>query len=793
MTQPIRRLALPVLGGLGMALVVVAAAAAAAGGSHQPVYSPLLAHEAGQRDAVASPSLPYTTAVYATSLGPTSLDPALAYDLQSWLVIGQIYEPLLTYQRDRADVHVPLLASGWTISPDGRTYTFTVRSGVLFQNGALLTAQDVAFSFWRGILYAGASGPATPQWVIEQALFNLNGYTTPFQVSCNDVKNAITFDNAAETVTFHLLQPYGSLLDILAAPFSSVLNQAWFVAHGGWNGDCATWQTYYGTWATSPIITDTNGTGPYALQNWITATGNVTLTRNDAYWRNVQLWPGAPTGPAALQTIDIQVVPTSSVRSAMLLSGQADLADIDQPDPAFTSSVLLRYPAPDGLQSSLGAVTGTLRSYAGLLAPNARDGIFGYNIASGPYIGSGALDGQGIPPNFFTDIHVRKAFNYAFNWDSFIQQAYGGQALQRKGPIIKGILGYNDTEPSYFYSPTLALQEFGQAWGGQVLSNGFVMTVPFSIGDPERQAFANVLKTGIEGLNPNFHIYIVGLSSSDYQAESLFGNSNSTMPISVNGWLEDIPHPDDWVQGYLAGFWSGQQQLPAADSNFYAAEVTACRALSDAAAQTCYENLQASTYYRATDIFLAQPTPTEYVRAEVRGYFANVAFWNGPQFYYLSKGPLPVVQTVNAAADQTISTTSANGAFTGIEIPPGTITDGVKIALTTNTGQYTSPVGLRLGLLTLSVDLYDAGGDLLPSQALGSPVTVTIHYNPATLGGLSENSLTLFRWDGSAYVDAACGAYVRDLTHHVLQVPICHLSQFAVAGTPSLFLPLVRR
>lgn len=97
MPQPIRRLVLHVLGGLGMALAVVAATAAASVGSHQPVYSPLLTHDAGPADAGAAASLPHTTAVYATAYSQTSLDPALAYlfpaggfDSGVWL-IKQIY------------------------------------------------------------------------------------------------------------------------------------------------------------------------------------------------------------------------------------------------------------------------------------------------------------------------------------------------------------------------------------------------------------------------------------------------------------------------------------------------------------------------------------------------------------------------------------------------------------------------------------------------------------------------------------------------------------------------------
>ena len=51
-------------------------------------------------------------------------------------------------------------------------------------------------------------------------------------------------------------------------------------------------------------------------------------------------------------------------------------------------------------------------------------------------IGSGALDGKGIPPDFFSDIHIRKAFNYSFDWDTYIKQVQNGEAKlgRRRGP-----------------------------------------------------------------------------------------------------------------------------------------------------------------------------------------------------------------------------------------------------------------------------------------------------------------------------------------------------------------------
>ena len=66
-----------------------------------------------------------------------------------------------------------------------------------------------------------------------------------------------------------------------------------------------------------------------------------------------------------------------------------------------------------------------------------------------PYIGSGQLDGNGIPPDFFTDINVRKAMNYCFDYETYISEALNGQGVRNNGPIILDMLGYNPDGPMY--------------------------------------------------------------------------------------------------------------------------------------------------------------------------------------------------------------------------------------------------------------------------------------------------------------------------------------------------------
>jgi len=80
--------------------------------------------------------------------GVDSLNPFLGFQAPSYEMWGLTYDYLTGYtMKDMSPA--PGLATKWTTSPDGRTWTFTVRSGVKFSDGVPLTAADVAYTYNR--------------------------------------------------------------------------------------------------------------------------------------------------------------------------------------------------------------------------------------------------------------------------------------------------------------------------------------------------------------------------------------------------------------------------------------------------------------------------------------------------------------------------------------------------------------------------------------------------------------------------------------------------------------------
>ena len=113
------------------------------------------------------------TFVLATYGTLRTLDPAVCYDDTGSQRIWNIYETLIFFDGPHTDQFVPVLAievptlENGGISADGKTYTFTIREGVKFQEGGDLTAEDVAYSFKRNMIVDPDGGP---MWMLLEAL-----------------------------------------------------------------------------------------------------------------------------------------------------------------------------------------------------------------------------------------------------------------------------------------------------------------------------------------------------------------------------------------------------------------------------------------------------------------------------------------------------------------------------------------------------------------------------------------------------------------------------------------------
>ena len=587
------------------------------------------------------------TLVYATIGDNDTLDPAWNYESAGDAIILNVYDQLVTYNGSDATTFVPSLATEWTISPDGMTYVFTIRDGVTFHNGDALTPEDVEYSFERGLLQGGGW---SPQWLYTEALFGTGTYDVAelvdptgaldddpeslqaadpalLMAACQQVTDAIEVDG--NTVVFNLSQPWGPWLATLAQSWGSVIDKSWAMEQGAWDGDCATWQNYYGITSDSTPLRDVmNGTGPYMLDHWTPGEETV-LVMNENYWRTEPVFPGGPTGPS-IERIVIKGVDEWGTRYAMLQAGDADIAtvpreNVAQVDPLLSQTCDWDAAAEDFTCADTDNPTGPLQLYQGQPSTARTDAffIFDVNVEGGnSFVGSGQLDGNGIPPDFFSDIHVRKAFNYCFDWDAFIDDALVGEGVQNIGPLIPGMIGYDAEGPHYSYDPEMCKSELQQAWGGEVWDKGFRFQVAYNTGNVTRQTVAQILQATFLDLDPEgkFQVEVIGLPWPSF----LQAIRDSRLPIYISGWQEDIHDPHNWAQPFMVGTYAARQQLPDDMYNEFKDLVNAGVAAGTPEERAAiYKQLTQKDYDYAIAIRLAVATGRHYEQRWVKGYYYN--------------------------------------------------------------------------------------------------------------------------------------------------------------------------
>jgi len=624
-----------------------------------------------------------TTFTYLPVSGdPDTLDPAFDYETTGGQVIQNTYETLIFYNKGDANSFVPQLAievpsqSNGGISADGKTYTFKIRAGVKFHNGDTLTPDDVAFTFQRGLLQGGLS---SPQWLLFQPILGVaaspsgnNDITdlvdpsgklgdnqeavlladpAKLLAACQAVTSAIVADDAAGTVTFHLAQPWGPLLATLAAIWGSVSDKKWVGAHGGWDGDCHTWQKFYQTQSADinqlGIGTNENGTGPYVLDHW-THGKEIVLKAFAGYWRTEPAWPGGPAGAPGLKTIIIILnVPKFSERLAAVQAGDADTIDANvstdwlQEDPLAGETC-----DQSGACQPGSSPNGPLRVFKSLAPVSRNDMLFNFKIdtaGGNDFIGSGKLDGAGIPSDFFTDLHVRKAFNYCFDWAAYLKSYQLGEGEQSYDLMLPGEIGYSENDPHYEYDLNKCRAEFQASAlkgpdGAGLWDTGFHFTLPYNSSQlgplySIREIPTQILSRNLKAVNPKFVVDAIDLPWLTFLA----AQRARKLPLFVTGWLEDIHDPHNWLVPYVQGTYAAWQSLPPDLVQQLSVFINEGVAETDRAKRAAsYHQFNQAFYNAAPDILLTVEYVRHYEQRWVQGYYYN-PIYAGYYFYALSK------------------------------------------------------------------------------------------------------------------------------------------------------------
>ena len=539
-----------------------------------------------------------------------TLDPAKNYDTAGSAKLWTLYETLIFFDGPHTGKFVPVLATevptveNGGISSDGKTITFTIRKGVKFHEGGDLTPDDVVYSLKRAMISDPSGGP---MWMLLEAMTG-EGNTRKGGNIIPGIFEKIdkSIEAKGDQVILHLPKPYPPLLGILCYTSSCIIDKEWAISKGCWDGSIANAAKYNKpAEGKEPLQSIANGTGPYKLKVWETAKQFV-FERFEGYW-----------GPKPkLKNAIVKYVPEWSTRKLMLQNGDADRVHIPKP---FVPEVKAMKGVKTHEVSQL-AVTGAM--FCQKIDPTGN-----------PSIGSGKLDGEGIPPDFLSDINVRKAFLHAYDRHVFKKEVVHDLASLPPTPLIYGLPFQKDV-PIYEFDLKKSAEYMKKAWGEKVWERGFKMIITYNTGREERESAALMLKENIESLNPKFRIEVRNVEWKDYMVDIRAYKH----PVFIIGWGADYPDPHNFMYPYMSsngtyGKYMGYNNPEVDRLLTVGIENVVPKVRADA-----YAKLQQIWYEDALGIALFQPIEVWAYRDYVKGYILNPMFSQPTEFFYrLSK------------------------------------------------------------------------------------------------------------------------------------------------------------
>lgn len=461
-------------------------------------------------------AVPNNTILEMTVGDVSTLDPAQAYDTASSEPIENMYESLIGYKGKSITEFTPLLATSYKVSADGKTFTFDLRKNVKFHSGNSFSCADVEYSFQRLMITNNSDSPA---WFIDTSLLGFAYWDDAAKKSVTwaQISNAANC-NASGQFVLKLVKRDPAFISKLLYTATSIVDKKHAVGLGEWSGAEKDWRDWIEKDLTNSKLNEKpSGTGAYQF---------VSRTPNQGvYKRFSDYWGGAPK----IENVIIQKVDELATRVLALNKGDADWTSV------VTRANLKQVQGQPGvkvLDDVAGASSGAVFLNQAIDEPKE--------------LGSGKLDGKGIPANFFSDLNVRKAFNYSFDAKKYVEQVQLGKGEIRTMALPSNYLGYDSKIPVYSLNKEKATTFFKRAFGGQVWSNGFVVNLTYNTGNVGRQTVAEILKANIESLNPKFKVNVNAIAFSTLLKLA----DASKLAVSIGSWLADYPDTDNFLRTF---------------------------------------------------------------------------------------------------------------------------------------------------------------------------------------------------------------------------------------------------
>ena len=338
------------------------------------------------------------------SAGLSSLDPAFSKDQSTMWLCNQLYNGLL--QLDDSLNIIPSIARSYEVSQDGLTYTFHLRTDVLFQDhklfpqgkGRRVVADDFVYSFNR-ILDKQVASPGA--WLFNEKVRDEQPFTA---------------DNDS-TFVLHLKIPFRPMASLLTLQYCSVVPKEIV--------------TYYGKDFRKVAI----GTGPFRLVRWQEGQALV-LKKNEHYFERDKYGKSLPY----IDGVRVSFLTDRGVEFLQFLQGELDL--VSGVDKSFR----------DKAMDAQGNLNASLKNQVNLLRmPYMNTEYLGFSMDK--------LHNEAI-----RNKKVRQAINYAIDRKKMLTYLRNGIGIPAyHGIIPQGVRGFSDEIKGYSYRPELAKQLMREA------------------------------------------------------------------------------------------------------------------------------------------------------------------------------------------------------------------------------------------------------------------------------------------------------------------------------------------
>ncbi|ONK11082.1 ABC transporter substrate-binding protein [Streptomyces sp. MP131-18] len=435
--------------------------------------------------------------VFGAAGDPASLDPSLASDGETFRVTRQAFEALIEHEPGGTEL-VGGLAETWDSNEAGTEWTFNLRDGVTFHDGAELTAEVVCANYDRWYNWSGTYQNTTISYY-WQTVFggfaqNESEETPdPNYVGCTAQDDLTAVIEVAEPSANY---PGGFSLQAFAIHSPNAL-EAYAEEEASGEGENITFPGY------SQEAGTVAGTGPFEISEWNKGNGEVNLTRFDDYWGDA----------AGVEELVIRTIPEEDARRQALQAG--DIQGYDLVAPADVATL-----EGDGFQVPVRDV---------------------FNIL---YLGITQDSNEAL-----AEPEVRQALAHAMDRENIVntQLPEGGVVASQFMPDT--VAGYSDDVTTYDYDPERAQQLLADA-GAENLTLDFCY--PTEVTRPYMPAPADIyelLKADLEAVG--ITVNPVPLKwNPDYTETTRDGGCN----IYLLGWTGDFNDGFNFLGTWFASY-----------------------------------------------------------------------------------------------------------------------------------------------------------------------------------------------------------------------------------------------